>query len=428
MALTDEQKQVWLSEDFHRIVIADIDYHDGTSMQTLRVSSSPYIMPFGDSYLATDPYLDTTGNLLTAPEDHTDAAWTLTSLAAPISNTAINPSPILGSQVDTIDDQGAGYGSISQGVTIPTTSTEYTFTTVVKQNTSSIVGIRILLNGGTLSNSGVLVVDLTDGSNIPGIGEAPSSSSVEDLGNGYYRISVSILNANVNTLATGSVHPAWNSSLFGLPDPAATGSLYVWGSMLISGNLLADPFYGGNESNLIYDDIIKSVPNIATRIDSSSTVGAITLYNTDGEYDSLLETVTMTGHNIKIYIGDVNWPRDNFILILEGIVSSVSSNSPETIQLSLRDKKETLNVPLQSELFNTPAYNNAEWAALSVPAKEAADEFWHKLMDDFASTSPAGSVGGTRAYNRGIAVLHPNIKNTNVHISLGKGCIILNQY
>lgn len=156
-------------------------------------------------------------------------------------------------------------------------------------------------------------------------------------------------------------------------------------------------------SNIIYDDIIATVPNIVTRIDQDSTIGAIDLLNTDGEYDYLLYDVTIVGHPIRLFIGDTGWPRDNYIQILDGIVNSVSSSAPENIRITLRDRKETLNVPLQTDLFT-----------------EELGGIWATLMDAFASTLPAGLIQGSRAYSRALAVLPEDIKNTHIPVCLGK--------
>jgi hypothetical protein len=159
-------------------------------------------------------------------------------------------------------------------------------------------------------------------------------------------------------------------------------------------------------SNLLYDDIILNVPNIITRIDTDSTIGAIELLNTDGEYDWLLETVTLIGHPIQLSIGESAWIRDNFILILDGIVSAVSSNSPETIQISIRDRKENLNVQAQDQFYTTNGTN----------------EYWDLLMDAAAASGSftANLIGSGAPYNRSLAVLPESVVDTHVPVCLGK--------
>jgi hypothetical protein len=173
------------------------------------------------------------------------------------------------------------------------------------------------------------------------------------------------------------------------------------------GDSTIDPIDGITiEKDLGYDDIISNVPNIVTRLDSDETIGAIDLLNTDGEYDWLLNDVTIVGHKLIVYIGDNLWIRDNFIPILEGVVSGVTSTSPTNIQLLIRDKKESLNVPLQGQVIDTT--------------------YWANLMDDIDNAHTAGGFQGTiynstdGLYDRTKAVLPEATKDTHVPICLGK--------
>lgn len=160
-------------------------------------------------------------------------------------------------------------------------------------------------------------------------------------------------------------------------------------------------------THLLYDDIISNVPNIITKIDSDSTVGAIELLNVDGEYDNLLYDYTLVGHPIQLYIGQYDWPRDDFIIILDGIINNVSSPTPQTISIGLRDKKESLNVALQQELYIRNAGGTG---------------YWDVLMDDAETNNNfIGELYGSQeGYNRNVAVLPPAVENTHVPICLGK--------
>ena len=159
-------------------------------------------------------------------------------------------------------------------------------------------------------------------------------------------------------------------------------------------------------SNLVYDDVIDNVPNIITRLDSDETIGGIDLLNLDGEYDYLLNDVTIVGHKIILYIGDNKWSRNNFIPILDGVVSGVTSTSPNNIQLLLRDQKEGLNVPLQGQVIDTT--------------------YWGNLMDDVDDAHTAGGFQGTifnstdGIYDRAKSVLPDTTKDSHVPLCLGQ--------
>ena len=43
-------EQEWLNEDNHKIILVDIAYHDGTSLNTKYFSDYPYVLKFGDSF------------------------------------------------------------------------------------------------------------------------------------------------------------------------------------------------------------------------------------------------------------------------------------------------------------------------------------------------------------------------------------------
>lgn len=81
---------------------------------------------------------------------------------------------------------------------------------------------------------------------------------------------------------------------------------------------------------------------------SSISFGDLSIDNTDGSYDIGLQAAWQ-GRPINIYVGDPRFPRDDFTLILSGIVYDVSSSSKNSISLQIRDKLEKLNTPITEE-------------------------------------------------------------------------------
>ena len=49
MSLTTEQKQ-WLADDNEKIVLCDIEYHDGFTLNIAHFSNYPYVSPFGENF------------------------------------------------------------------------------------------------------------------------------------------------------------------------------------------------------------------------------------------------------------------------------------------------------------------------------------------------------------------------------------------
>ena len=73
--------------------------------------------------------------------------------------------------------------------------------------------------------------------------------------------------------------------------------------------------------------------------------GDIELDNGDGGLDSWLGDV-WRNRAIRAWSGDPSWPRADFRLVFDGIISDVASSSRESINLVLRDKLQRLNVPI----------------------------------------------------------------------------------
>ena len=73
--------------------------------------------------------------------------------------------------------------------------------------------------------------------------------------------------------------------------------------------------------------------------------GDIELANTDGSLDGWLADV-WRNRPIKVWSGDLRWPRADFRLVFDGLVADVSSAGPESINLALRDKMQRLDTPI----------------------------------------------------------------------------------
>lgn len=600
MALSDEQKKVWLSEDYHRIVIADIDYHDGTSIQRLRLSSYPYVMPIDDEYFDINVVNNT--NLQTNPENF--ELWGASGDTVVTANAAISPSKL--TESEKLEDANTALNTryISGGFIPVSIGETYTFSVFAKAGEYTFLGLGLTIPFG--DNAGVSF-DLVNGVVGSQVGLVPAINySITPAANGYYRCSItwkatssgdlytliyssdnstnynhtgvigngiyiwgaklelsSIIGpytattndiyfdynelpkseqfnsvywpkdlctvtfdaaiapdgtltadkliSDVTTgqhrckqtvtlipgtkytfsvyvkaaehtlvsllvwngtdssigavglnLVTGEVNNSvglyhvsklvdgWWHIAISTEAPTVAGNvvmiyanslttapstgdgvsgLYIWGAQLVQGvqhvDYISQSLISLN-SDLIYDDVIQSVPNIIAKLDTDSTIGSLSLLNTDGEYDYLLNDVTLTGHTIKLFIGDINWPRGNFIPILDGIISGVSSSSPENITISLRDKKEALNIVLQHDLYihDATVYPFAVWDALTVEEKADTGESWNKLMDKIAAAGllgrKANSPEDEALYSREMAEFPEGLANTHIPICLGK--------
>ena len=110
-------------------------------------------------------------------------------------------------------------------------------------------------------------------------------------------------------------------------------------------------FEGTTRRNVAYEDNLLSIPNIISKIGASVTISALEFLNSDGEFDPFID-YAWEGHPINIYIGDKNWVKDDFILILSGISSLISSTRYNIMSLDIRDKKEVFNKKVQETLLD----------------------------------------------------------------------------
>jgi hypothetical protein len=73
--------------------------------------------------------------------------------------------------------------------------------------------------------------------------------------------------------------------------------------------------------------------------------GDIELYNLTGELDVWLDYV-WANRPIRVYLGDLLWPRADYQLIFDGIVADLDSKSRDRLNIKVRDKLQRLNSPV----------------------------------------------------------------------------------
>lgn len=85
------------------------------------------------------------------------------------------------------------------------------------------------------------------------------------------------------------------------------------------------------------------------------SVGDLEIDNNDGSRDSWLTDI-WTNRSIRIYVGDVSWPRADFRLILDGIVAKLDAKARNKINIVISDKMQRLNGPVsETKLGGTTA-------------------------------------------------------------------------
>jgi hypothetical protein len=73
--------------------------------------------------------------------------------------------------------------------------------------------------------------------------------------------------------------------------------------------------------------------------------GDVELDNTSGMLDPWLEDI-WANRAIRMYTGDVRWPRAYFRMVFNGVVADIASKSRTRVNLKLRDMLQRLNTPV----------------------------------------------------------------------------------
>lgn len=78
--------------------------------------------------------------------------------------------------------------------------------------------------------------------------------------------------------------------------------------------------------------------SFSTSGEISVSFGDIELDNTNGTFDTVYPNLIWTRKPIRIYLGDPNWPKNDFKLLFNGLVADVSARDRNTINLVIVDK------------------------------------------------------------------------------------------
>jgi len=172
-------------------------------------------------------------NLLTYSADLSNSNW-VEQLAAAMAIDATGPDGLT-SATTLVDDSGGGTGSVGflRGVTV-STATAYTYSIFAKA--SGLSWTRIVLSGFTTPADGSgCYFDLSTGS----LGTASGvSAAISDVGNGWYRCSITFTTDAADTTGTLVVRPA-NADGDSTVDRDGTSSILVFNPQLELGSIIS---------------------------------------------------------------------------------------------------------------------------------------------------------------------------------------------
>jgi hypothetical protein len=255
-------------------------------------------------------------NRLTYSEDFANALWvkgdsTVTSntTTAPDGTTTADTLTETATTALHLIAQGGGAVAVAIGQ-------QYTISIYAKANTRSQFGV-------TLSGEGIPIFDLSSGTVINNGGY--NTCSIQAVGNGWYRCSVTIAKTNTNGDVYYLICSGGNYSYLG----NGTGSVYIWGAQLTYGPTLqsyiktttaAITNQGTTENKVLNsEDATNATWN---KIGVTATANTTTAPNGTSTADSILETATTglhvilpttslslaaaTIHTVSLYVKPIN--------------------------------------------------------------------------------------------------------------------------
>lgn len=118
---------------------------------------------------------------------------------------------------------------------------------------------------------------------------------------------------------------------------------------------LSNRAYGLGDPATPYAAIIardlKRVEAISREGGARLSAGKIGIHNLDGQRDAWLDDVWVN-RPIRVYVGDVRWPRAEFRLDFAGIIKDISgADDPNVLTLELRDITQRINAPVSEKLL-----------------------------------------------------------------------------
>jgi hypothetical protein len=109
-------------------------------------------------------------------------------------------------------------------------------------------------------------------------------------------------------------------------------------------------------SNQPYDDAVATIPSFTRRLSNefggrgTGSWGDIEIINQNGALDAWLD-YGFDGLAVRLYFGDASWPKSDFRIILAGTIADISMRAMDRYAVKIRDKSESLNIPIQASVI-----------------------------------------------------------------------------
>jgi plastocyanin len=286
--------------------------------------------------------------LLTFSEQFDNAAWIKSAFTTVTANTTVAPDGT--TTADTLTNAGNGAKFIAQNVTVSAGAT--VFSVFAKAGTHNFVQLAFGVQSGTFAN-----FDITAGSGVVGSSGGIISSSITDVGNGWYRCAVVFTNVNISTAAIAMV-PSATATRIQAWTSDGTETVFAWGAQL--------------EVGAFATSYIPSVASQVTRAaDSASMIGNnfARWYNVNA--GSLFAQYSVNGLNPS----------------LANAAYGISDNTTNNFLVGRTLSSEATNFQVRVGGV-IPANLNSVTVAVGVVAKIAGAY----ALNDFAFSANAGTV------------------------------------
>lgn len=113
-------------------------------------------------------------------------------------------------------------------------------------------------------------------------------------------------------------------------------------------------------ANTVYSPAITGgctiTENLSLIGDPGMAFGDIEISNIHGERDAWLDDV-WRNREVRVYVGDMSWPRADFRLVFSGITEDIGSRTRDRLNLKVRDKSQRLNTPVSEALLGGATAN-----------------------------------------------------------------------
>jgi len=170
-------------------------------------------------------------NLLTYSQDFTDASWGKVNTAT-LALDAVGPDGVANSAVTLLDSGATGTGDVYvRGDVTVDGSSNYTFSIFAKQAQVSFLAFRFA--GVGISTIGSAWFNLSAGT--VGTTAGMNTTTIEDVGNGWYRCSATVTSDTVSTSNFRAFAAQADNSLS--VDLDGTSSILIYGAQLETGSI-----------------------------------------------------------------------------------------------------------------------------------------------------------------------------------------------